>query len=328
MAKTLKYLFIAILFPTFFLSTSCVKSIPRINVFTGNFSYSRGKFQKAIIDYLAARKSDMPSYDTVNYNLGNVYYALGEGKAALVLWERAESETKNNDILFRISFNKGLLYYHWGRYQAAYLSFKQALLLNPGNLDAKINLEESLSRIPLHPQENEPSENEVSTNTDNTASRILNFIEQKEATQWQKQPVQFKQKYERLVITRPTMCLWSVCCCIVLLLLIVTPVYSEQAAGTAVLTLEPHKAIRGQKITIRIRTTIPWGNTVQIIKPELSRIMAWWSLPYARPWRISNEDGTIMTMVEVLAAIQIDRPGFHSIAPFKIISDQLRRSNE
>lgn len=97
---------------------------------------------------------------------------------------------------------------------------------------------------------------------------------------------------------------------------------SIQAAEKTTLSLEPPKAIRGQKVTIRIRTAIPWGGTVHIEKPELSRVMAWWALPYARPWRTSNEDGSFNAMVEVLAAIQIDRTGFHSIAPFLIKSDQ------
>ena len=52
-----------------------------------------------------------------------------------------------------------------------------------------------------------------------------------------------------------------------------------QAAEKTTLSLEPPKAIRGQKVTIRIRTTIPWGGTVHIEKPELSKVMAWLGTP-------------------------------------------------
>ena len=169
------------------LTASCSQTVPRAEVLTGNLAYSRGNYQNAIIGYLTALHSDMPSQDVVKYNLGNVYYALGEGKAAMGEWDRAEKETEDTDILFRIAFNRGLLFYNWGRYQEAYLSFKQALRINPANLDAKINLEESWSRIPLQPPANTASGTDVTSESDSGYSSILEYIELKEASQWQQQ---------------------------------------------------------------------------------------------------------------------------------------------
>ena len=191
MAKTLRFLSSLSMLSIALLTTSCGKSVTKTQVLMGNLSYNRGNYQKAILNYLDAEQSDIPTHDAVNYNLGNVYYALGEGRAALGAWERAESEADNIDTLFRIAFNKGLLFYHWGRYQEAYLSFKQALKLNPGNLDAKINLEESLSRIPA--SGNAPSSIEAPTDPEKGYSRILEYIKHKEASQWQQQNTNTKE---------------------------------------------------------------------------------------------------------------------------------------
>ena len=128
---------------------------------------------------------------------------------------------------------------------------------------------------------------------------------------------QYRRCIERLVAGRWLIQFSS----FVLLLNIAIPCYAQNAEE-AVLSLTPSKAVRGQKVTIRIRTTIPWRNTVHIEKPALERIMAWWALPYARPWRTTNENGEVKTYIEVLSAIQIDQPGFHSIAPFRITSGQ------
>ena len=78
--------------------------------------------------------------------------------------------------------------------------------------------------------------------------------------------------------------------------------------------------MRGQNVIITIRTTIPWGDEVQIVRPVLTGSMVWWAHPYARPWGRLNQDGTISRLVEVRAAVRVDAPGFYSIDPFHIMT--------
>ncbi|RLW70338.1 MAG: hypothetical protein B6D68_00955, partial [spirochete symbiont of Stewartia floridana] len=86
----------------------------------------------------------------------------------------------------------------------------------------------------------------------------------------------------------------------------------------AILTLTPPKAARGQQVTIVIRTSLPWDDDAQISNPPLNGALTWWAYPYARPWGMRNEDGTVVRKVAVRAAVRVDGPGFHSIDPFHI----------
>jgi hypothetical protein len=90
------------------------------------------------------------------------------------------------------------------------------------------------------------------------------------------------------------------------------------AADTATLDFDPERVIRGERFTLQIRTSIPWGEEVEIIRPELIGPMVWWAYPYARPWTVETDEGTSVRLIEVLGAIRIDQPGFHMIDPFRI----------
>lgn len=98
----------------------------------------------------------------------------------------------------------------------------------------------------------------------------------------------------------------------ILLASVIHPVFSQYSATV---TLEPPKAVEGERVRIRIRTSIPWGDNVQINRPELNGSMVWWAYPYARSWTPSDSEGRF---VEVLAAVRVDSAGLHSIAPFQI----------
>jgi len=119
MAATMKIPLIILVVISVFLLGSCRDSASSTRVLEGNMSFARGQYQKSILKYLEANDSGNTGKDVVYYNLANVYYALGEGEAALRLWGIVEELTDNTDILFRVSFNRGVLYYHWGRYDEA-----------------------------------------------------------------------------------------------------------------------------------------------------------------------------------------------------------------
>ena len=167
--------------------SSCRNSASSAQVLEGNMSFARGQYQKSILKYLDAKSSGDSGEDVVLYNLANVYYALGEGEAALRLWAMVEEITDDTDILFRVSFNRGVLYYHWGRYDEAYRAFKRALIINPQDIDSKINLEDSLSRIrSTVPRDN--SSDGVGDNKGAEDSRhLLDYIKRKEAETWETQ---------------------------------------------------------------------------------------------------------------------------------------------
>ncbi len=96
--------------------------------------------------------------------------------------------------------------------------------------------------------------------------------------------------------------------------------FSALGAESATLDFDPDRVVTGERFTVQIRTSIPWGDEVEIIRPELNGPMVWWAYPYARPWTVQAEDGSTVRMIEVLAAIRVDKAGFFSIEPFRIRS--------
>jgi len=163
---------------------SCRDSASSTQVLEGNMSFARGQYQKSILKYLEADGAGETGKDVVYYNLANVYYALGEGDAALRLWGIVEELTDNTDILFRISFNRGVLYYHWGRYDEAYRAFRRALTIYPQDIDSKVNLEDSLSRIrSAIPRENSAGRTESEESAED-GRHLLDYIKRKEADAW------------------------------------------------------------------------------------------------------------------------------------------------
>lgn len=88
------------------------------------------------------------------------------------------------------------------------------------------------------------------------------------------------------------------------------------------LQLEPPKAVRGQKVTITIRTDLPWSDEVRIDYPQFEESIVWWSYPYAMPWGRIDDDGSISRLIQVRAAIRVDEIGFHTIEPFSIQSGE------
>ena len=91
-----------------------------------------------------------------------------------------------------------------------------------------------------------------------------------------------------------------------------------QTTDTATVDFDPERVVIGRTFTLQLRTSIPWGEEVRISRPELEGPMVWWAYPYARPWTVAAEDGRTVRMIEVLAAIRVDAPGFHVIGPFRI----------
>lgn len=105
---------------------------------------------------------------------------------------------------------------------------------------------------------------------------------------------------------------------VVFLLCLLVSVSSAQETDTAAIDFEPERVVKGNRFTIQIRTSIPWGEEVTISRPQLDGPMVWWAYPYARSWTAEAEDGSTVRLIEVLASIRVDAPGFHTIESFGV----------
>ena len=100
---------------------------------SGNRGFKRDNYKEAEIDYRKALIKDSTSV-AANYNLANTLYRMQDWEQAGKFIETAEA-AENADVYY----NKGDIALQNKDYNTAVDAFKQALLLNPGDLDAKEN---------------------------------------------------------------------------------------------------------------------------------------------------------------------------------------------
>jgi tetratricopeptide (TPR) repeat protein len=170
----------------FFLA-SCGFQVPQVQVLQANYAFLQGDYLQSTIGYIPLL-NDPTYFPFVAYNLGNVYYALGEFGPALELWRHAE-DSPNLELLFRTKFNQGVLFFEQRNFDQARRAFIQALELNPSSVEAKINLELSLERLDLTVQSQPPR---ITTQRDDSAQiendpqtlRIFDYLRRKEGQLW------------------------------------------------------------------------------------------------------------------------------------------------
>ena len=149
---------------------------PLLATLAGNYAHGRGDYVHATINYLLAWvDSEQPH---LAYNLGNTYLALGEIDAGV---ERLLSVAHEDDreLLRRTAFNLGHARYQAGHYLQAAYHFRDALLLAPESLDAKINLEHALSKARATPPRG--ARDAAVPDADAQTARILDFVRGLEA---------------------------------------------------------------------------------------------------------------------------------------------------
>jgi len=122
-----KYFLIGFISIYLIIFSSCTNSYVFLDVIEGNYAFSRGEYQEANLDYLKVRGIE-PYSDYISYNLGNVYYALGEIESAFKEWQSIEDESKN-ELTVRAYFNTGVLLFELSRYEEAYKIFRNILEL-------------------------------------------------------------------------------------------------------------------------------------------------------------------------------------------------------
>lgn len=178
--RFLKFLLISV---SVVLFTSCSAMEPGLSVLVGNYSYQIGEFQQATVNYIKGLESGKYK-EWIYYNMGNVYFSLGEGGAALNAWTNVETAS-DTDLRHRLNFNKGVLYYQLGKYSEAYNMFKEALKSDPSSLDTKINLELTLGKLAAPAVEDSVSRSGQNSSANPVETeRMLEYIKRKEGVLW------------------------------------------------------------------------------------------------------------------------------------------------
>lgn len=163
------------------------------DVLEGSFFWHQGKYQEAVsrfMDGIAASEAladgTLLQYST--YGLAATYLMQGETGAALSRLQELAPDAPEG-LRFAALYNTGIIAYNQGRYQEAASLFRQALEVDGGSLDAKINLELSLGQDAVQgkaaSQELIPVQE---TPADDFAdSALFSLIRQQEQERWQNQ---------------------------------------------------------------------------------------------------------------------------------------------
>ncbi|WP_428769717.1 VWA domain-containing protein [Treponema sp. HNW] len=122
-------------------------------VLLGSYRWARHDYQKATAAFLTASQRarelhnrELGAYAV--YGLASSYLMQDETEAALGKLNEVPPNSVP-DLLFAVSYNKGIIAYRAGNFPLAASCFKNALLIKPADTDAKINFELCLTQEAL-----------------------------------------------------------------------------------------------------------------------------------------------------------------------------------
>ncbi len=139
----------------------------------GISQYHEGEFKEAVENFSGAH-NDRPEDSRIAYNLGNAHYKEGKFQEALQAYSQSALDEKDPNIRKKSIYNTGNTMVKLGKLEEAESAYKKVLSLDPGDMDAKYNLEyvrqelekkeEQESGKDQQKGEDEPSDNEKGEN--------------------------------------------------------------------------------------------------------------------------------------------------------------------
>jgi Ca-activated chloride channel family protein len=120
------------------LAAACASAAHGLNE-EGNRFYAQGRYERALESYQRAR-AERPDLYQLDYNIGNALHRLGDYPRAIEETGRATAST-DSDLASRAYYSLGNHHFRLGQLQAAFNAYKEAVIINPDDLDSKYNLE-------------------------------------------------------------------------------------------------------------------------------------------------------------------------------------------
>lgn len=110
----------------------------RRDVRKGNRDFRKEEWKSAEIDYRKALVKDSSSL-AANYNLANTLYKMGDAEQSARIYDSLKDSARDSEIAADWHYNRGNAASVMKDWQAAVDAYRQALLLNPSDMDAKEN---------------------------------------------------------------------------------------------------------------------------------------------------------------------------------------------
>ncbi len=121
--------------------TACGRSAERVNN-DGNEAFANQDYEGALTAYLDAQ-AELPDSPEPAYNAGNVHYRQEDYEQSQGQFERALLDAQG-ELTENSFYNLGNTLYSTQEFESAIEAYKETLRANPGDVDAKHNLELAL----------------------------------------------------------------------------------------------------------------------------------------------------------------------------------------
>jgi len=141
------------------LSVSSFAQTPKESIVKGNKAYKENNYTAAENEYRDALKNSDTNV-TASYNLGNVLYRKNNTEEAVKSYDNAIANTKNNAVKQEAFYNKGVAYQKAKKLPECITAYKNALILNPNDEDARQNLQRALKEQQQQQKQQQQNKNQ------------------------------------------------------------------------------------------------------------------------------------------------------------------------
>lgn len=138
MSMSLKYIFLAVSVACISPVLSSAQNVDRRDVRKGNRDFKKEDYKAAEIDYRKALVKDSLSF-AAGYNLGNTLYRMEDKDQAGKIYGKLAEQAAASPYASDYYYNTGNVAADSKDWKAAVDAYKQALLRNPSDMDAKEN---------------------------------------------------------------------------------------------------------------------------------------------------------------------------------------------
>ena len=126
----------------------------------GNIEFDQDQFQRAEIEYRKALEKEPGSF-RADYNLGNALYKQKQFEAAATKYGNLVEKDNKPADLNRFYYNLGNAFFENKKYKESIEAYKNALRNDPGDMDAKHNLQLALRMLnEMNQQQNRNSQSD------------------------------------------------------------------------------------------------------------------------------------------------------------------------
>lgn len=139
------------------LATGCGSLAEKL-VQEGNSAFEKNDYLGALKDYEAAQIED-PELAEPFYNAANTYYRNGQFAESQDEFQKAIELSQKDELVENSYFNSGNSLYNQQEWEAAINAYKEALIVNSTDKDAKYNLELALQQLNQQQEQEQNQQN-------------------------------------------------------------------------------------------------------------------------------------------------------------------------